>query len=390
MIYLRDPEGIAQEGMGVPPEVFQLMTLLDGDRSAADLEAMTSDGNGGVGVTSEQIETLVSSLDEALLLDSERYREHKAEIEDAYRRETRRPSALAGSSYPESPEALRLLIDSFFTDQTGPQDAPRSDAPVSALVAPHIDFGRGGPCFAWGYNELKDKPPADVYVVLGTGHSARQPFTVSRKTFETPLGDLGADQPFIDRLTNHCQQDLFADELSHRKEHSIEFQVVFLKYLFPDADITFVPILCGSFYDSVQRRQSPMEDPAVADFVTGLQRTIDEDDRSICLVAGVDFSHVGQRFGDEEELDDAFLDRVRASDQDLIDAAADGDPERFFEVIIRDCDRNKVCGTSSIYTMLKVMNGEKGQLLKYDQAVDLENQSMVSFASMVWDGSEDR
>ena len=384
LIYLRDPEGIAAEGLGVPPPVFQFMTLLDGTRTIEDLKAATVPNGSGETVSDDQINDLLKSLDESYLLDSERYRERKAEVASAYREEKRRPSALAGRSFPEKKDALELLIDSFFTDQTGPDDSPRSDAPVTALVAPHIDFGRGGPCFAWAYNELKSKEPADVYVVFGTGHSAKNPFTTSRKTFETPLGDLEADQRFIDQLVENCEQDLFDDELAHKNEHSIEFQVVFLKYLFPDVDITFVPILCGSFYESVHLRRSPMEDPRVADFVQGLRRAIDADDRRICLISGVDFSHVGRRFGDDNELDDAFLDRVRSSDVDLIDAASDGDPEKFFDVIVRDCDRNRVCGTSSIYTMLKVMDGQRGELLKYDQAADYESQQMVSFASMAW------
>jgi MEMO1 family protein len=390
LIYLRDPEGFAKEGLGVPPHVFHLMTLLDGTHSAEDLRTVFEEANEGGTITDEQIEEMVTSLDEALLLDSDRFRAHKEDIVDAYRRETRRPSALAGSSYPDSPEALRLLIDSFFTDQTGPPEAPEETNPVTALVAPHIDFGRGGPCFAWAYKQLKDTEPADVYVVLGTGHSSRRPFTASRKVFETPLGDLPADQTFIDRLTAHSSQDLFSDELAHRNEHSIEFQAVFLKYLFADSDISFVPILCGSFFQSVNRQQSPMEDPEVAEFVSALRRTIDEDDRTICLIAGVDFSHVGQRFGDEAPLDDEFITRVKASDDDLITAAAAGDAEGFFDVIVRDCDQNRVCGTSSIYTMLKVMDGEKGQLLKYDQAIDQESGSLVSFASMAWHKTNDK
>jgi len=389
-IYLRDPEGIAKEGIGVPPYVFNLMTLLDGIHTADDLRSAVETSNGNGSISIEDIDTLVASLDDALLLDSPRYRTHKQEIEDTYREETRRPSALAGSSYPDSPDALRLLIDSFFTDQTGPNGTPRSSGRLTGLVAPHIDFGRGGPCFAWAYNELKDSEPADVYIVLGTGHSARKPFTTSRKVFETPLGDLPADIAFIDRLAAHSSQDLFADELAHKNEHSIEFQAVFLKYLFPEAEITFVPILCGSFFASVDRKQSPMTDPAVTDFVVALRKTIEEEDRSVCLIAGVDFSHVGQRFGDEVPLDDDFVERVRSSDQDLIDAAARGHAEAFFDVIIRDCDQHRVCGTSSIYTMLKVLDDQKGQLLKYDQAIDHESQSLVSFASMAFHEAEDR
>ena len=384
LIWLRDPEGLASEGLAVPPHVFHIMTLLDGVRTADDLKLLFSHINNGQTLEDEQLKELVQSLDEAFLLDSDRFRQHKAEVEASYRAETRRHSALAGSSYPESGCALRLLIDSFFHDPTGPNGTAPSRKDVSALIAPHIDFGRGGPCFAWAYHELSGSEPADVYVVLGTGHSARRPFTLTRKTFETPLGDLPADEVLIDRLVDLVDQDLFEDELAHRNEHSVEFQAVFLKYLFPDKDITFVPILCGSFFEAVNEERSPEENPEVAEFVNALRCAIAEDDRRVCLIAGVDFSHVGERFGDERSLDDSFISEVEQLDQDLIGAAREGDAEAFFDVIVRDSDKHRVCGTSSIYTMLKAIDTDNGQLLKYDQAVDHESQSLVSFASIVY------
>ena len=54
-------------------------------------------------------------------------------------------------------------------------------------------------------------------------------FALSRKDFETPLGLLSADNDFIDDLVSRSDLDLFADELSHRREHTIEFQTLFLK-----------------------------------------------------------------------------------------------------------------------------------------------------------------
>ena len=384
LIYLRDPEGIAKEGLGVAPKVFELMTLLDGDRGMRDLQEYFAQANGGSMIGEDEVTELIDSLDNALLLDSDRFRKHRAEIESNYRSESRRPSPLAGRSYPDNPDALRVLIDSFFEDDSGPKDSVKGSGAVTGLVAPHIDFGRGGPCFAWAYNQLRNREPADVYVVLGTGHTAHKPFTTTRKVFETPLGDLKVDTTFVDRLAAYASQDLFADEIAHKNEHSIEFQAVFLKYLFPDADITFVPILCGSFFASVNAGESPMQHPEVEDFVGALRRTLEEDDRNVCLIAGVDFSHVGQRFGDQGQMSEAFVSTVKSSDLELVAAAESLDAEAFFDIIIRDCDRHRVCGTSSIYTMLQVLDASRGELLKYDQAIDREEDSMVSYASMAF------
>jgi AmmeMemoRadiSam system protein B len=383
LIYLRDPEGIAGEGLGVPPHVFDLMRLLDGHRTMDELRRKFAEETGGMTVSGDEVTELIQSLDEALLLESDRFRRHRKEVEEAYRAEPRRPSPLAGRSYPEDPDALRTLMEGFFSDPEGPGNTPTAGG-VTGLVAPHIDFGRGGPCFAWAYNELRNQPPADVYVVLGTGHTARKPYTLTRKVFETPLGDLASDQRLIDRISGYANQDLFEDEIAHKNEHSIEFQAVFLKYLFPDADISFVPILCGSFYQSVEEGVYPILRPEVEDFVSALRKALEEEDRSVCLIAGVDFSHVGEQFGDSGPMSDAFVDDVRSSDADLLEAAGKRNAEAFFDVIVRDCDRHRVCGTSSIYTMLQVLNASSGKLLKYDQAIDRDADSLVSFASMAF------
>jgi AmmeMemoRadiSam system protein B len=118
--------------------------------------------------------------------------------------------------------------------------------------------------------------------------------------------------------------------------------------------------------------------------VSALRKALEEEDRSVCLISGVDFSHVGEQFGDPGPMSDAFIEDVRRSDADLLEAAGKRDGGAFFDVIVRDCDRHHVCGTSSIYTMLQVLNASSGKLLKYDQAIDRDADSLVSFASMAF------
>tara|TARA_Y100000588_G_scaffold372962_2_gene446200 strand:+ start:5434 stop:6618 length:1185 start_codon:yes stop_codon:yes gene_type:complete len=394
MIYLRDPEGLCREGIGVPVHAFELMALMDGSLSHEGLcEAYRE--RTGLTIDRGQVEELVGSLDEALLLDSDRFRLHREDrIKNFVESETR-PAAHAGASYPADPVELKALIDGFFEDPSGRGRLDGAGGQnghsrvLSGLIAPHIDFGRGGPAFAWAYRQLAESPRADVYVVLGTGHQSRTLYSTSRKTFETPFGPLRADGRLIDAIVERTFLDLFADEYAHHSEHSIEFQAVFLKYLFPDDDVTFVPILCGSFHEAVVSDLSPSLLPGVEEMVTALREAIREDGRDVTVISGVDFSHVGRKFGDEEPLDDAFVARVEQADRELIDAAGSGDPERFFACIRGEGDRNRVCGTSSIYTMLKVLDGTEGSLLTYDHTIDEERHSMVSFASMVFQRTGD-
>ena len=64
-------------------------------------------------------------------------------------------------------------------------------------------------------------------------------------------------------------------------------------------DFTIVPILVSSFHHNmVMTKTPPTEIPRMADFLTALKKTIAQSGRKVCVVAGVDLAHVGQKFGD--------------------------------------------------------------------------------------------
>jgi len=382
LIYLRDPEGLAP-GMAVPPAAYFLISHMDGSHSVADLQTVFAKQFSGASVSPDEIGQLIAQLDEAFLLRNARYQTRRRENEMAFRQASIRPAAHAGLSYPDDPNVLRTMIDGFFDAGPG-QPNEKCAEPLKALIAPHIDFNRGGPCFAWAYKALAESSPPDLFVVLGTGHSARMPFVMSRKDFETPFGILRADREIVDQIAEGAPLDVFADEFAHKEEHAIEFQAVFLKYLYPDQDIPFVPILCGSFHEMVEKQKMPQTAPVVSEFVRGVKDVLNASGKRVCFVAGVDLSHVGQHFGDVDVLTDDFVTDVESVDQALIEKAGAMDADGYFDVVIRECDRTRVCGTSSIYTMLKVLDANRGELLKYDHIVDQDTQQMVSFVSMAF------
>ncbi len=93
----------------------------------------------------------------------------------------------------------------------------------------------------------------------------------------------------------------FDDELSHRTEHSIEFQVVFLQYLLgAKRDFSIVPILVGSFHDLMERGIDPIEDPQVSRFVEALRAAEVVDGKRVAYIGGIDLCHVGPEFGDTQ------------------------------------------------------------------------------------------
>jgi len=103
------------------------------------------------------------------------------------------------------------------------------------------------------------------------------------------------------------------------------------------------------------------------------------------ILSGVDFAHVGRKFGDEFAADSAVAERVQRQDLGLIETIKRGDPDGFFADILKDRDARRICGLSPMYTQLELLRGRSARLLKYGIAMEPQSESAVSFASLAID-----
>lgn len=385
MIGLRDPQKFTTDTIAIPKQYYLMLTLFDGMHSVADIQAEYMRADGEL-IFREKIEDVIKKLDDGLFLDNENFQRRREEIVNGFKESDLRPAALAGISYDASPQALASTIEEFFSheDGPGPLDRGKGGSGLKGIIAPHIDFIRGGPCFAWAYKALAEESDADVFIVFGTAHAPTEnPFVVTSKDFDTPFGRLACERSIVERIAKDASCDLFADEFVHRDEHSIEFQAVFLAYLFGNnKNISIVPILCGSFHEMLFSGATPIEDARVSEFTTALKTAVAESGKRVCYIAGADLAHVGQRFGDPHPISDGFLKLLEVDDRRMLERVEQVDADGFFMNIRADGDRRKICGLSSIYTMLSVMEAREGRLLKYQYFPD--PAGTVSFASMAF------
>jgi AmmeMemoRadiSam system protein B len=211
------------------------------------------------------------------------------------------------------------------------------------------------------------------------------PFCLTRKDFVTPLGPLKVDRELVDAVQSRCPADLFKGEGVQRSEHSIEFQCVFLRYLYPEPNLLkIVPILSGSFHEAIDKRVSPMELKPIRLFIDALGEAVSSLGREVCYIASADLAHMGLQFGDREGIHEYDLRVLSQEDQEMLGYAERMDGEGFFSSVSRERDRRRICGLSSIYSMLKILEAKGGRLLKYDQAFTPETRSVVSFASLAF------
>jgi hypothetical protein len=227
---------------------------------------------------------------------------------------------------------------------------------------------------------------ADTFVLLGTSHAPmREPFALCRKAFDTPFGAVPADEAAVDALAGHARGfDPFADQFNHKREHSLEFQVVFLKHLLKDRPFRIVPVLAG-LGSQQSSGQDPAGDARVAGFMDGLRELIESRPGRVVLVAGADLAHVGPRFGDAQAFGDDQRATLESADRASLDHAVGLDAAGFWSHVVADLEERRVCGLAPIWSLVHALGGggaARGRVLHYEQTVDGEDGSIVSHAAV--------
>lgn len=378
-IVLRDPAQLSDAVMLLSPMAMAAAGLMDGRRTLPQL-VQELERRVGVAPPLEDLRALARRLDECRFLESEAFRGHYRGLVETFRDLPSRPAFLAGRSYPADPGALEEQLGSLLAGAPG-----RSGGRLTGLLAPHIDLERGGEVYGRAYAELRQAEPADLYVLFGTSHApTRQPYALTRKDFETPLGTVETAADLVEGLAGRVGSRYFEDEFNHRSEHSLEFQALFLRQVLGAAPFRILPILCGLTPELLGSGRSPWESPSVRGFLEGLQEVLQDSGLRVRYLGGVDLAHVGERFGDRGPLTPEFLSWVEAEDRRSLARALEGDAEGFWRSVTDDGDRRRVCGLAPLFAMLQVMPRAEGRLLDYRQCVDDERTCCVTIAGVAY------
>lgn len=387
LLCLQDPQNVSGKALFLSPPLYFIVSLFDGRHSILDIQAEYMKRFGEFLYT-EKLQEIVSQLDEAFYLEGERFQDALNQREENFRKASFREALFAGKSYEGDPDGLKAQLRGYFegTNGPGPLGDKKGGDGLRGVIAPHIDFQRGGFCYAFAHREIGERNSSLCFIILGIAHAPMENvFCLTRKDFVTPLGTLSVDQELVDAIQSRYSKDLFKDEGVQRTEHSIEFQSVFLRYLYPEpTPLKIVPILCGSFHEAIERRISPMELKPIGQFVEALQEAVSSLGREVCYIASADLAHAGFQFGDREGMDEYGLRILSQEDHDILEYMEKMDGEGFFSLIAAEKDRRRICGFPAIYSMLKLLEARGGKLLKYGQAFTPETQSVVSFASLAF------
>jgi AmmeMemoRadiSam system protein B len=389
LLLVTDPLGVMEAPIALRLEAFELLRLLDGTVSLADLTAEMVRGSKDLRAAGF-VRDFVAQLDRMLMLESPRFDAAYDELRSAYHELEIRQAALGGYSYPAEPDELQKFLDAHFAEaetlRANDESAASSTAPAKAraLIAPHLDPRRAGVTIARAILELDtaSRTPLRV-VVFGTGHTLYGTlFALTRKHFETPLGRVDCDLAFVDAVAAKLGDLAYAGELAHRNEHSIEFQAVYLKHRFGNRPLSIVPILCGGFHGLLDGNQTPRDEPSFEALITAVRDTERTVGGETVYLAGVDLSHVGPRFGDPA-TDERTLKEVETKDREALEAARRGDADAWYRAIAAHEDSTRICGWAPTYAMLRCAEPGEGRLLRYQQSSESDG-SVVTIAAMRW------
>jgi hypothetical protein len=252
---------------------------------------------------------------------------------------TIRPTAVAGTWYPGIAGALTRDVDDYL--------AAASDGPagtVQAIIAPHAGLMFSGPVGAYAYKAAR-RGDFDVAVLVGPSHFVAFEGVALWPDggFDSPLGAARIDAAGAAAVAR--SPIVQAMPSAHRKEHSLEMQLPFLRRVHPELPI--VPLLIG-----FQHRQTidALADAIVRAFA----------DRRALLIASTDLSH----YFDAETaktLDGCVQEHVAAFD-------AEGLLDRFEQYPEHERGRYVACGGGAAIAVMKAARGlgaTGGRVLKY-------------------------
>ncbi len=379
-LFIRDPYHYSDATLLVPPPLVQALECFDGRQSTLDLRSELVRITGEIQV-GEIEEHLFDALNEAGFLENDTYRQLKAKREAEFAEELIREPIFAGGAYPKD----RIKLGDLLTARVG---SAQGNSRTVAIAAPHASPDGAWNTYRAAYQALPSPEDAQdrTFVILGTSHyGAPDRFGLTRKKFVTPFGEAQTNTSLVNELECAAPDAVRMEDYCHCVEHSIEFQIVFLQHIY-GPQVRILPILCGPFVKSIYEGGLPEENERIARFLDSLGNIGAREGKKLFWVLGVDMAHIGGRYGDPVRVtaNTGEMLTVEQRDRQRIEQIAAGDIRQYWSLVQDRHDDLKWCGSSPLYTFMRVMPGLRGELLDYHQW-QIDPHSVVSFGAMRFD-----
>ncbi len=382
-ILIEDPLRLSQKAIFIPESLTTILPLLDGSRDAGTIRT-GFELRTGLPISPRIVNEVLTELDDALLLDNERFADAYRLAVHNYREAPNRPLTMVGQGCPSDPEQLRFILEQFVSQVDS--DSPGGRGQIVGLISPHIDFSRGGRIYAQVWSRaLPALKNAELVVILGTDHNGGDSeLTVTRQNYQTPWGILPTAQDLVDEYSRTVgEARAFGREFSHCNEHSVESAVIWLHYFLGEARCQVLPVLCGTFHEFIMSEKSPLQCESIKAIVDIISRA--RETRQMLVVAAADLAHIGPVFGDVLPVDLRGRSELAQADQELLEIVKMVDADRLMDEVKADGDKRRICGLAPIYLTLRILSGATGFVTGYEQCpASSDGTSLVSVCGVTF------
>jgi len=233
---------------------------------------------------------------------------------------------------------------------------------------------------------LREAETPNVFILIGTCHAGLAGgVTMTDKDFETPLGIVHVNRPIVDYVKTHGGEEFFNEEIRFQQEHSLEFQLPFLQHTVGvNKPITMVPILVSFPPATLVANELKQLSDRVGKFLDILKEAINASGQEVCVIGSANLAHIGLRFGDDKAPTDFSFHRCMQTDLEMLKHVENVDADNFSQFLITEQDKRRVIGFSVIYSVLKLIEAEKGEVLRYDREIVDQFNSTITYASMAF------
>jgi AmmeMemoRadiSam system protein B len=289
-----------------------------------------------------------------------------------------RKPIVAGQFYPGSEKECRAELEDYTSNR--PIAGKLPDKIVAGIV-PHAGWVFSGDLAGMVFKAIqKVNQTVDTFVIFGATHShiGGTAAVYDKGSWITPMGEIKIDEEFAAEILKNSS---FAKSTptAHNYEHSIEVQIPFIQYLFPNAKI--VPIMT-----------------APAEYALELGTEVGECIKNACgkknvCIGSTDLTHYGPRYGFNPKGNGAKgIDWAKnVNDQNFIDLAIEMDAKK---LLIDSLDNQNACGPGAAAATInaaKILGKTKGILLAHTHSNEVmerkyhqTSEESVGYAAIIY------
>jgi len=288
-----------------------------------------------------------------------------------------RKPAVAGQFYASNQEQCFSEIRECLGDGIITVPLPES---IAGGIVPHAGWVFSGTLAAMVFSAIKHvNREVDTFVIFGAAHRyvGSTGVVYQGQGWETPIGSIDIDTELADKIVETGLA--MSNAQIHGPEHSIEVQVPFIQYLFPEARI--VPIIVPPVSNAID----------LGDEVGGIISV--ETKKKIVCIASTDLTHYGPRYGfyPQGTGQEALRWAKEVNDMEFIELALKMKAGRAIESAEENASACGPGAAAALISAMKRLGKTEGKLLAHTHSCEVmqsmynqTSEESVGYAAIVY------